>query len=624
MISSIELSWLIILSPYVGSLIIFLLGKKLYSGGAYVAIGSILISLLVSIYLFLNIPNLSEGQLVQGYNIIPNFTGGSYSIQGLTFSLYLDNLSVLTSIIVALVSLLIYIFSIEYMRGDPGIVRYFSEITFFSASMEGLVLANNIILLFLFWEFVGLASYLLIGFWYEREEVAAAAKKAFIVTRVADFFFLAGILILWINLGTLPNVNQLINGEYSALINTLKLSTLVPLLFFIGAIGKSAQFPLHVWLPDAMEGPTTVSALIHSATMVAAGAYLVARLYPFFSLSYINLITIAAIGGFTAFFAATMAIVSNDIKRILAYSTVSQLGYMMLGLGIGLPAYAMMHLYSHAFFKALMFLSAGAIIHELSTRNIFEMGGLSNKMRTSYYGMLIGGLSLIAIPPFSGFFTKDPIIEASFENNIYLFLFAFIGSFLTAIYWYRLMNRVYFGEPKSEKAKEAGHESMEMKIPIYILIFLVISFGLYMYFTNLPSIIGGSVLEFSTFSIIFSLFLVLTSIAGIYIFYAYVLGYKTVVKIAESKFGKSISYILQKGYFLDTFYEKFAIVLGWLAGQVMDKIDVNIIDGFVNSLASSTKNFGLKLRKIQSGDIEQYLFIAFIMAIIIFTLSLLI
>lgn len=619
-----DISWLIILSPFAASLIIFLIGRRLYSGGAYVAIASVGISFIVSLYLLLNLPDLSKGIVVEGYTLIPNFSGGGFTIQGISFSLFLDNLSILTSLIVALVSFLIFIFSIEYMRNDPGIVRYFSEITFFAGSMEGLVLANNIILLFLFWEFVGLASYLLIGFWYDREEVAAAAKKAFLVTRVADFFFLAGILLLWINLGTLPTVSQILSGNYLGTISLLGLGIIVPLLFFAGAMGKSAQFPLHVWLPDAMEGPTTVSALIHSATMVAAGAYLVARLYPFFEISYINLLFIAVIGGFTAFFAGTMAIVSKDIKRILAYSTVSQLGYMMLGLGLGIPAYGMMHLYSHAFFKALMFLSAGAIIHQLSTRDIFQMGGLSRSMRVSYYGMLIGGLSLIAIPPFSGFFTKDPIIEVSYENNIYLFLFAFFGSLITALYWFRLMHYVYFGTPRSEKAKEGGHETLEEKIPIYGFIALVTIFGILMYLIDLPSFIGGNILPFNSFSAIFSTMMVLTSLFGIYIFYSYSKGYKPLLLIPNSKIGSGIYRMLEKGYFFDYLYEKIAFYLGWIAGEIMNIVDLKGIDGFVNYLATTAKNFGMKLRKMNSGDIEQYLFLAFVMAIIIFTLTLII
>jgi len=622
--SLVSLAWLIILSPVIASFIIFIIGRKLYSGGAYVAIGSSIVSLLLSLYLLFNVPELSKGVVVEGYNLIPNFSVGNVTIEGISFSLFLDNLSVLTSLVVAIVSTLIFIFSIEYMRNDPGIVRYFSEITFFVGSMEGLVLANNIILLFLFWEFVGLASYLLIGFWYEREEVAAAAKKAFIVTRIADFFFLSGILLLWINLGTLPTVDQILRGNYLNTISGLGLGVIVPLLFFTGAIGKSAQFPLHVWLPDAMEGPTTVSALIHSATMVAAGAYLVARLYPLFEISYIDLLFIATIGGFTAFFAGTMAIVSKDIKRILAYSTVSQLGYMMLGLGIGIPAYAIMHLYSHAFFKALMFLSAGVIIHQLGTRNIFSMGGLSKTMRASYYGMLIGGLSLIGIPPFSGFFTKDPIIEISYETNIYLFIFAYLGSLITAVYWFRLLQYTYFGEPHSEKAKEEGHETIEEKIPIYVFIALVTIFGILMYAIDLPSFIGGSLLEFSSFSIIFGTLMVLTSLAGIYIFYGYLIGFKPLKLIKESKIGSGIYYMLEKGYFFDYAYEKIAIFLGWIAGEIMNIIDLKGIDGFVNYLADSTKKFGMSLRRMNSGDIEQYLFIAFVMAIIIFTLSLII
>jgi len=611
-----EISWLIVLAPIIVSPFILAFGKKFYSGGALIAIGAVLVSLVSTLIVLIN---LKEPLVVESFEIIPTFQYGNYQIIGFKWSLYLDYLSVITALVVAIVSLLIFIFSIEYLRGDKGISRYFAEISFFVGSMQGLVLSNNLIMLYLFWEFVGLASYLLIGYWHEREEVAKAARKAFLVTRIGDVFFLTGIVILWLNLGYLPSVKEIVEGKINAVLASLGLATLIPLLFFGGSIGKSAQFPLHVWLPDAMEGPTTVSALIHSATMVAAGVYLVARLYEMFVIEPLPLIVVGFIGGFTAFYSATLGIVSNDVKRVLAYSTISQLGLMMLALGLHIAGSAILHLYSHAFFKALMFLSAGAIIHELGTRNMLEMGGLSKRIKTSYYGMLIGGLSLIAIPPFSGFFTKDPIIEKAYYSNSILFIFGILTSFFTALYWARMMYLIYFGSPRSEKAREAEEVNVIMKIPIYGFIILVILFGLLIQITYFPSLLN---LEYEVIKLdidvaILSLMFTLVSLLGIYVYREYHRGFPYILSLVNSNFGKTFRRILENGYYFDYIYERIALIAGWYFGILLRFFDEKVIDGLVNGIAYGTKKIGRTLRYFQTGNLEQYLFYVFLAAIIL-------
>jgi len=614
-----EVSWLIILAPILVSPFILAFGRKLYSGGALIAIGAVVVSLISTLIVLVN---LKEPVVVESFEIIPTFQSGNYKIAGFKWSLYLDHLSIITALVVAIVSLLIFIFSIEYLRGDKGIARYFAEISFFVGSMQGLVLSNNLIMLYLFWEFVGLASYLLIGYWHEREEVAKAARKAFLVTRIGDVFFLAGIVILWLNLGYLPSVKEIVDGKINSILASLGLATLVPLLFFGGSIGKSAQFPLHVWLPDAMEGPTTVSALIHSATMVAAGVYLVARLYEMFTIEPLPLIVVGFIGGFTAFYSATLGLATNDVKRVLAYSTISQLGLMMLALGLHIAGSAMLHLYSHAFFKALMFLAAGAIIHELGTRNMLEMGGLSKRIKTSYYGMLIGGLSLIAIPPFSGFFTKDPIIEKAFYSDAVLFTFGILTSFLTALYWARMMYLIYLGNPRSVKAEEAEEANIIMKIPIYGFIILVVSFGLLAQLIPFPYLLNleFEMLKLKVDVVVLSLIFTAISLLGVYVYHVYYTGKQYMLLLTNSKFGRSLRKILENGYYFDYVYERIAIIVGWYFGILLRFFDEKIIDGIVNGLAYGTKKAGRAIRYFQTGNLEQYLFYVFLTGIIIILL----
>ncbi len=374
----------------------------------------------------------------------------------LTFGLMVDQLTAIMLVVVSGVSLLVQIYGQAYMHGDKSYTRYYAYMALFTASMLGLVLSRNVIQIFVFWELVGVSSYLLIGFWMDRPTAAAAAKKAFLMTRFGDFGFLLGILYLYSQSPAYMDITTLYDAIEAHDI-AVSVATWVALGLLAGAIGKSAQFPLHNWLPDAMEGPTSVSALIHSATMVTAGVFLVARFFPLFEHSDVMTL-VALIGGFTAVFAATMGLVANDIKRVLAYSTISQLGYMMLALGVGAYAPAIFHLFTHAFFKAALFLGAGSVHHASGTFNMNYMGGLKKHMPRTYWGMVIASLSLAGLFPFSGFWSKDEILGHAAElgtktGNIVLAL-GLVAALMTAFYMFRAIFLTFHGEWKGGGEKE--------------------------------------------------------------------------------------------------------------------------------------------------------------------------
>jgi NADH-quinone oxidoreductase subunit L len=382
----------------------------------------------------------------------------------LTFGLILDQLTVIMLVVVSGVSLLVQIYGQAYMHGDKSYTRYFAYMSLFTASMLGLVLSRNIVQMFVFWELVGISSYLLIGFWMDRPSAAAAAKKAFLMTRFGDFGFLLGILYLYSINPAYMDIETLY-GAIEAEEIAVTVATWVALGLFAGAVGKSAQFPLHSWLPDAMEGPTSVSALIHSATMVTAGVFLVARFFPLFEYSDVMTL-VALVGGFTAVFAATMGLVANDIKRVLAYSTISQLGYMMLALGIGAYAPAIFHLFTHAFFKAALFLGAGSVHHAAGTFNMKYMGGLRRHMPWTYWSMIIASVSLAGLFPFSGFWSKDEILghaaEVGTTTATIVLALGLIAALMTAFYMFRAIFLTFHGEwrgggeREEEEAKAAG------------------------------------------------------------------------------------------------------------------------------------------------------------------------
>ncbi|HWN65900.1 MAG TPA: NADH-quinone oxidoreductase subunit L, partial [Candidatus Binatus sp.] len=387
------------------------------------------------------------------------------------FGFVLDNLSKTMLVLVSGVGSLIHIYSLGYMRDDEGKSRYFAALSLFMFAMLGIVLSNNFVMLFIFWELVGFTSYVLIGHWFERDAAADAAKKAFITTRIGDFGFMIGILMVWASTGSV--VFAEIAPRLSILTSHPAFLTITALLIFCGAVGKSAQFPLHVWLPDAMEGPTPISALIHAATMVAAGVYMLVRVGFIIQVSQTALLVVAWVGTITAVLAALIATQQSDIKRILAYSTLSQLGYMVMAVGLASNEAAMFHLFTHAFFKALLFLAAGSVIVMLHhEQDIWKMGGLSRNLPITFLTFAAGALALIGCPPFSGFFSKDAILALAYEQNTPIFVLGLLTAFLTAFYVVRLLVVAFLGKPRSEIARQSKESPMVMTGPLIVLAFL--------------------------------------------------------------------------------------------------------------------------------------------------------
>jgi NADH-quinone oxidoreductase subunit L len=464
--------WLLPAVPFAAAVVILSLGKSRRKSAVVLAIGAQIVVLAISIVAFL--PTLQT----HGFRAVQNFTWFTFGDQTLRLGFVLDPLASAMLVMISLVSLCIFVFSVGYMADDKDFTRFFAYLSFFSGAMLGVVIANSLLLLFMFWELVGLASYLLIGFWIERPSAAAAAKKAFITTRIGDMGFFLGMLWLYNRSGTLLFYDGGRGCLESAGLALLGASaTFIALLIFCGAVGKSGQFPLHVWLPDAMEGPTPVSALIHAATMVAAGVFLVARVYPLFSLGAINGVTssltvVVWIGVTTALMAALIAIAQADIKRILAYSTVSQLGLMMVSLGVGGVAAGIMHLLAHGFFKALLFLGSGSVIHGChGEQDIRKMGGLRRLMPVTFGTYAIGMMALSGVPLFfSGGWTKEEILHATahWPQSHAPYYLMLAGVVLTALYMTRQMIYVFFGNRRS--AAEHAHESPRvMTMPLIVL-----------------------------------------------------------------------------------------------------------------------------------------------------------
>ena len=532
--------------------------------------------------------------------------------------LILDSLTAVMLIVVTVVSLMIQIYSQGYMHGDPGYHRYYAWMSLFTMSMLGLVLADNLVFLFVFWEMVGLCSYLLIGFWFHKPSAADAAKKAFIVTRLGDFGFLAGILLLFLNTGTF-DIHELHELAITGVLAGTTL-TWAAIGIFSGAVGKSAQFPLHTWLPDAMEGPTPVSALIHAATMVAAGVFLVARMFPLFAHSTTALTTVAIIGGVTAIFAASMGLVMNDIKRVLAYSTISQLGYMMLGLGTGGVAIGIFHLFNHAFFKALLFLGAGSVNHATGTFDMRLMGGLRKFMPWTYAAFVIASLSIAGIWPLSGFWSKDEIVISSFTSQPVLFYLAIITVFMTAFYMFRAVFMTFGGEYRggSEEAHGAHgshpHESPRvMVVPMVVLAVLAVVSGLW----NVTGHFGAFMGHGETHGFLAGLFHPFTQplpwlsliLAGLGILLAYAMYSKR--SISPERIGslfKPLYTLFYHKYWFDELYENIivraALLKGFFAG--LETFDNRAVDGAVNGVANGAIAGGRAIRHAQTGQLQLY------------------
>lgn len=647
-----QLVWLIMLLPLcsfiINGLIVRLFVRPESKAYGYITIGAIALSAIFSIWALFSVMNTPHHE--------PMFSNITWVVieNGVTIHLgiILDSLTAVMVVTVSIVSLMVQIYSLGYMHGDPaGYYRYYTWMSLFTFAMLGLVLSANLLFTFVFWEMVGLCSYLLIGFWYHKKSAADAAKKAFIVTRIGDFGFLAGILILFLNTGTF-NIYELHELAVTGVLGGTVLMW-AAIGIFGGAVGKSAQFPLHVWLPDAMEGPTPVSALIHSATMVSAGVYLVARMFPLFVCSIEAIQVVAIIGGFTAIFAATMGLAANDIKRVLAYSTISQLGYMMLGLGAvgttlameingghlnmdteellvlvrGGVAIGMFHLFTHAFFKSLLFLGSGSVSHSTGTFDMRLMGGLRKAMPWTYATFLIGSLSLAGIWPLSGFWSKDEILVSSLASQPIMFWLAMITVFLTAFYMFRAIYMTFHGEYRGGATDDGVDHSHTHESPLVIvwpLVFLSILavFAGWWNVTGGFSHLMGHEVEHTAHSFFGGLFGAFTHtvngvplpliglVVGLFgIFMAYVIYCRKWIS-AESVgkvFGPFYTLVYRK-YFFDELYENIIVKLVAMKGLFtgFTLFDSKGVDGTVNGVSDVIMSGGRAIRRAQTGQLQLY------------------
>jgi len=613
-----QLIWWILFLPLISFAVIGLVVRPLVKPGArisgYLAIAAIGGSLALSVWTLISV--MQQANHVIAVPAITWLSIGDFSVR---IGILMDSLTAVMLVVVTLVSLMVQIYSQGYMHGDPGYHRYFAWMSLFTMSMLGLVLANSLLMMFVFWEMVGLSSYLLIGFWFQKPSAANAAKKAFIVTRLGDFGFLAALLVLYANTGTFDIVA--LRGLAAAGVLSGTVLTWSAIGIFAGAAGKSAQFPLHTWLPDAMEGPTPVSALIHAATMVAAGVFLVARTLPLFEHSLAAMNTVAVIGGFTAIFAATMGLVAVDIKRVLAYSTVSQLGYMMLGLATGGVAVGIFHLFNHAFFKALLFLGAGSVNHATGTFDMREMGGLRKVMPWTYGLFIIASLSLAGIWPLAGFWSKDEVLAAALDKQPVLFVMAMITVFMTAFYMFRAVFMTFGGQSRANthQAHAAGHAKSHespavMIVPMVILGILAVVSGFWNVTGGFNAFMGEGGETHSFVSGLFGVFAhplpwiaLLVACAGIALASAMYNG----KWLSPEKFGKLFQPLYKlflNKYWMDTLYEKIFvnnILLNKLFAG-FQWIDTQVVDGAANGAGGVTVAGGKALRRAQTGQLQVY------------------
>jgi NADH-quinone oxidoreductase subunit L len=481
------------------------------------------------------------------------------------------------------------------MRDDEGKSRYFAALSLFMFAMLGIVLANNFVMLFIFWELVGFTSYVLIGHWFYRDAAANAANKAFITTRIGDFGFMIGILTVWMATGSV--VFAEVAPRMSGLTNHPTFLTIAALLIFCGAVGKSAQFPLHVWLPDAMEGPTPISALIHAATMVAAGVYMLVRVTFVIQTSQTALVIVAWIGTITAVMAALIATQQNDIKRILAYSTLSQLGYMVMAVGLASNDAAMFHLFTHAFFKALLFLAAGSVIVMLHhEQDIWRMGGLSRKLPITFVTFAVGALALAGCPPFSGFFSKDAILALAYERNTPIFAVALFTAFLTAFYVVRLLVIVFFGKARSDIANESSESPPVMTMPLIVLAVLATVAGFAFFAQN-----------FLTLPVEKEVAIFVPVLAIV----ALIVGSGLAISLYRNRTHDPIDFeVLRHKFYFDEFYSWLIYWTQELLARVSAFVDRWIIDaGAVGGSSRGTWGIGALLRLIQVGNLQGYVFL---------------
>ncbi len=598
--------WLIPAVPFAASLVILSLSKLRRKSAVVLAITGQVVALAMSVLAFLLTLQ------TQGFRVIQNFTWFTFGEQTLRLGFVLDPLAAAMLVMISLVGLCIFVFSVGYMAEDKNFTRFFAYMSFFSGAMLGLVIANSLLLLFIFWELVGLASYLLIGFWIERPSAAAAAKKAFITTRIGDMGFFLGMLWLYNRSGTLlfyDSGNGCLESAGLALLGAS--ATFIALLIFCGAVGKSGQFPLHVWLPDAMEGPTPVSALIHAATMVAAGVFLVARVYPLFSLGAVNGVTssltvVVWIGVTTALMAALIAIAQADIKRILAYSTVSQLGLMMVSLGVGGVAAGIMHLLAHGFFKALLFLGAGSVIHGChGEQDIRKMGGLRRFMPVTFMTYAVGMMALSGVPIFfCGGWTKEEILHATAHwppSHVPYYLIL-VGVVLTALYMTRQIIYVFFGNPRA--AAERAHESPRvMTMPLIVLAFgaILLSAVLTPAWPWLHGYLTGEPTHFDVARLIQPMLFVSLALvsAGVGV------GFWIYRKAGTQDGGRpaevdpleyaqpALFRFLANKMWIDELYARTVISFSWMAARFSDWMDRYFWDGLVRGFGAIGQLFGI-------------------------------
>lgn len=670
-----QLSTAILLLPLLSFLLLIFFGKRLPRQGDAIATSILGVALLTSLVILIAKLSLFHDELLNYTFTWVDFKNvADIGPLKLDLGIMIDNVTAIMLVVVTLISFVVHLYSIAYMSGDVRYSRYFAYLGFFSFSMLGIVITNNFFLMYVFWELVGISSYLLIGHWYEKKSAADAGKKAFIVNRIGDVGMFIGINILWANFHTFT-----FDGVFSAMasghipFDSNPWLTAAGILIFCGAIGKSAQFPLHVWLPDAMEGPTPVSALIHAATMVAAGVYLIVRVFPMMTAD--ALVFIAYIGAITAFISATIAIAQTDIKKVLAYSTVSQLGYMVMGLGVGAYTAGFFHLVTHAAFKAGLFLGSGSVIHAMHNalhhqhdhqtdpQDIRNMGGLKNKMPITFWTFVIYTLAISGIPLTSGFLSKDEILAGTLAfgqltGHTLIPITGFLVAGLTAFYMFRVVILTFMGEHKDATRAEHLHESPKaMTIPLIVLaclsFFAFYSFnpigassGWFFHAVERPmSVVPNSVAAASTEvfeealhqSHTTAMYLSLT-VAGLGILLAFLTYYWK--KVSADAIAKALapvhSFLVNKWYF-DELYQATAVagtvglsrVLGWFDNRVIDgavngvgsitkltsfasgKFDNIVVDGVVNFLAYLAGFFGLMFRKIQTGRVQTY--IAFVL-----------
>ena len=602
-------------------------GFKNYSGvvGCLVLLACTLLSLYTAYHYF-----FIDGKVNDNYQtLIPiKYTWLSFSDSlSIDMGIILDPISVMMLVVVSFISLMVHIFSLGYMKGEERFGTYYAFLSLFTFSMLGLVVASNIFQTYIFWELVGISSYLLIGFYYDRPSAVAAAKKAFIVTRFADLGFLIGILILGFQSETL-DFNTLIqrltdvrSPQLLAIASTsflgISLLTWALTLVFIGGAGKSAMFPLHIWLPDAMEGPTPVSALIHAATMVVAGVYLVARLFPVFHINGASLHVVTWVGALSAFLAAAIACTQTDIKRVLAYSTISQIGYMMFALGVsgyggenGLGYTAsMFHLFTHAFFKSLLFLCAGAVIHIVHSNEMKDMGGLRKFMPITNIAFLIACLAIAGIPPFAGFFSKEEILLAAWQNNTAIYYIGLITSGITAFYMFRLYfsifwNNTHHSPPHSYRDTTHHPEgTMSMKIPLVILTIGTLLVG----FTPFSNFISSDGKAFaSEVHLTFSIVPVTIAIVGILIAYSLYFKRSDRPQKVAASLGGLYKTTYRKFYMDEIYLFVTKKVIFNLVGRPSAWIDRNIVDGTMNGIAWTTGKISVLIKGVQSGRVQSY------------------